>query len=249
MIITNKHNLPEAIYKALSTNDYDPGQSDYSVTTLIKTPRMVQLARRHADKVTVDAIDRLWSVLGTAVHNIFEANAEHGSTVEVRYYLDIQGKKVGGQVDHYKDGILSDYKVTKAYKVAMKKTEDWETQLNIYAYMLRKHGKPVHKIEVHPVLRDWDKMKSIADRNYPDHAFPTVIIPVWPDAKVEALLEERVRVHKNAESVDDNNLPLCSPVDTWERPTKYALMKNGNKKATKLFDDKLEAINFGKENW
>jgi hypothetical protein len=78
MKITNKHNLPEPIYRALTEDNYSRGNSDLSVTQLIDSPRIRILKHRHNDEITEDASEMLWSVLGTAVHTMFEQHEPDG---------------------------------------------------------------------------------------------------------------------------------------------------------------------------
>ena len=75
MRITNHHNLSAPIVKALSRDDYTRGASHRSVTQLIDSPRIRILRERHWDELTEDISEKMWSVLGTAVHRIFEDHA------------------------------------------------------------------------------------------------------------------------------------------------------------------------------
>ena len=81
MRITNKHNLPEAVFNFIAEDRYNPGSSDYSVTTIISPPQLVALRRRYHNHLEEDVMDRIWSVFGTAVHNLFEAHTKDGVAV------------------------------------------------------------------------------------------------------------------------------------------------------------------------
>ena len=72
MKITNNHNLPQSVVSAVSNDPYDRGGSDYTCTELISPVRQVMLRHRHGDEITEDASDRVWSLLGQAVHHILE---------------------------------------------------------------------------------------------------------------------------------------------------------------------------------
>jgi hypothetical protein len=41
-----------------------------------------------------------------------------------------------------------------------------------------------------------------------------------------------------------DDLPLCTEEEMWEKKTTYAVMKNGGKRAKKVFDVKEDAIEF-----
>ena len=72
MKITNKHKLPTPIVNALSKDTYTRGNSHRSVTQLIDSPRIRILTEKHWEDLEEDISSKLWSVLGTAVHSMFE---------------------------------------------------------------------------------------------------------------------------------------------------------------------------------
>ena len=88
MKITNKYNLPSPVVSALSFDSYSKGESVMSITQLIDAPRISVLRRKHDEQMTEDISSKLWSVLGTAVHSMFE-NAVHESQMisEKRFFF------------------------------------------------------------------------------------------------------------------------------------------------------------------
>jgi hypothetical protein len=70
--LTNKHGLPQPVYNAAANDSYSMGDSDVSITRLLNPPRITALEDRHADEIEVDAMDRIWIILGQAVHTILE---------------------------------------------------------------------------------------------------------------------------------------------------------------------------------
>ena len=72
MQITNKAGLPQAFVDAVKADDYDPGESDISVTSLIAPPRLVALRRANEAALTEDASERLWSLQGQIIHSLLE---------------------------------------------------------------------------------------------------------------------------------------------------------------------------------
>lgn len=109
--------------------------------------------------------------------------------------------------------------------------EDWVPQLNIYAELLAQNGVEPRELEVVAVLRDWSKSKAEAAeakrRAGRDDAYPPVPVsifslPLWPQERRLAYIEERVRLHRAAQLGDV--LP-CSDEDRWirkkgDRPTR-----------------------------
>src|SRR5512138_1815562 len=132
MKYSNKHSLPEEVFKVLTKERYSGGKNtDYSVTTLKSPPRIVQLERRHWDELEEDAIDNLWSMFGQMAHNLLEEHGSDESMTEERIYLNILDRTISGQVDHYKDGVITDYKVTSAWSLVYgSRVKEWEEQLN-----------------------------------------------------------------------------------------------------------------------
>ena len=81
-------------------------------------------------------------------------------------------------------------------------------------------------------MRDYQKSKAKHDPDYPQAPVVVLDVPLWPMEQVEAYIHHRLTAHANAQHV----LPLCSAEERWERPAKYALVKEGNKRATSLHD-------------
>ena len=140
-MFTNIQNLPEPVVKALSSDDYSSGAVNSSVTTLIDSPQIKILSRKHQDDISYDVSERLWAVLGTAVHNMFEDHASGDYLSEERLFTEGNGWKVSGAIDIQtaeKDGAVTilDYKCTSVWSVIFGK-DSWQQQLNFYAYLVR----------------------------------------------------------------------------------------------------------------
>ena len=152
-MFTNIQNLPEPVVKALSSDDYSSGAVNSSVTTLIDAPQIKILSRKHQDDISYDVSERLWSVLGTAVHNMFEDHASGDYLSEERLFTEVNGWKVSGAIDIQKaekDGSVTilDYKCTSVWSVIFGK-DSWQQQLNFYAYLVRKcKGLTVSKLQI-----------------------------------------------------------------------------------------------------
>ena len=69
MNATNQHDLPSWLYRLLNYDTYGRGDmpSDISVTQLIDSPMVRRLRIDHKDAIEEEAVDRLWSVYGTAI--------------------------------------------------------------------------------------------------------------------------------------------------------------------------------------
>ena len=101
MEITNKYGLPEPLIRAVMDDEYDKGDAVLSVTQLITPPRIVLLQSLNADKLSVDAVDRIPALLGKTIHSIIEKGAMYfpGHMVEERLFIVVNGWKISGAVD------------------------------------------------------------------------------------------------------------------------------------------------------
>lgn len=199
--------------------------------------------------MTVDAVDRIPALFGSAVHKIIEKGERDipGHIVEERLFVEVLGWKISGAVDlqiDRGDGTweINDYKVTSVYSVMNAKPE-WEQQLNLYAAMMRMNGKRVATLKIIAILRDWQRKQADLSPNYPQSQVVTVDIPVWPDDVQSKFLEDRVAAHQSAKILVDNNQspPYCSNEERWLRNESWAVMKEGRKSAVKLYDNKEDA--------
>lgn len=247
MKLTNKHGLPEPVVKALTRNEYSRGESNRSITQLIDSPRVRILRQEHWDELTEDVADKLWAVLGTAAHKMFEENVTEGHLAEERVFLDIEGWTISGAVDVQKmsdDGVvIYDYKTTSVWSVIYGKPE-WELQLNCYASLIRRSkGHNVKALKIIAICRDWNRRDAEEKKDYPNAPIVEIDVPLWEPSKQDEYLDERVKIHQQAEfkRLTGDELPECSSGERWEKPSKWAIMKKGLKRAVRVYDSQEEA--------
>lgn len=239
MILTNKLGLPKSIEQAVRNDPYSSGDAHISVTGLIGPARKKALEKIHAAELTEDVADRIWSLMGQIAHGILE-RADHEAWTEERLYITRHGWRISGQFDRMlleDDGLLQDYKITSTWAVKDGVKAEWESQANLYALMLREHGYTVKRAQIVAVLRDWQKSKAKHDAGYPQAPCVVLDVTMWPAEQIEAFIVERLTAHGNAQ----HSLPLCTAEERWERPAKWALRKDTNKRATSLHDTQEEA--------
>jgi len=231
--LTNRLNLPQPLVSAVANDEYSRGDADISVTGLLKPPRIAALEILHADELTEDASDRIWSLFGQAMHTVLQRSNTSG-IAERRLAIEVAGWKVSGSMDAYYDhGLLQDYKFVTVYKFKDGGVpEEYQAQLNIYAEILRQHGQQVKWLEIVGILRDWSKLEAARDPEYPQTQVIVRSVELWPSERVREVIEERVRLHQQARK----GLPLCTIEERWEKPTKWAVMKKGASKSLKNHD-------------
>jgi len=257
MKFTNTSNLPDAIVRAVTNDPYDASGSDISATRLLQPPMIRVLEQRHWDDIEEDVSDRIFSLIGQSVHHTIERAAQGDDMVETRLFVNnehTQGWTLSGQFDYLSsDGQLLDFKTTSAWSAldAMQNGKgEWEAQLNILDWLIR-HNKDKVKHEVKSlgimaILRDWSKMKVLTSDNYPRQQ--VVMIPVrrWSPEEQDAYVMGRIALHKSA--MLQEQPPICSPEERWNKPDTYAVMKDGRKSAVRVLPSKEEAKQWMKDN-
>lgn len=245
MKITNNTGLPEPLVKAVDAPPRTYPPNTVSVTTLTRPAQIQGLTKLHYDDITEDAADRMWALLGTLLHDILERHARdlQDTIAEQRLELQIDDWTITGQYDLseliLEGETLTDWKLTSIYSLKDNYAKpEWEAQLNCYAALLKHHGRNVTKAQIIAIGRDWSKMRAKREPDYPQKGVVIKPIPLWEPDKVYAYIRHRLMLHKDAQ---EGIWPDCTPEERWERPAKWAIMKKGNKKATKLCDDELEA--------
>lgn len=254
MKYTNRTGLPKSLCDAITKNTYDLSKVNrdiISVTTLMNPPKIAELQSRHWDKLEQDVADSIWLLLGNAVHAVMERITDKDRFIEERMYLDVEtwevvDKKhlvkgrtyIAGKPDlfDYVEKLIQDYKVTSVWSIIYGKDKEWEEQLNMYAFLFKKLGFEVKKLQIIAILKDWSKHKARMDSKYPQCPATVVDVKMWSDDKTKAFISERVKLHKASRDMVDDDIEPCSPAERWNRGDSYAVMKNSNKRAVKLHD-------------
>ncbi len=246
--ITNRFNLPQPLVDAVKNDPYTGG-GDISCTKLIGPPKIRVLTMRHFDEITEDASDRIWSLLGQSVHHVLSRANTDNHLSEERMHLSCRGWKVSGQLDLYTEGgLLSDYKVTSTFSFLLGEKPEWTAQLNVLAAILRRNGFPVKKLSIVAILRDWQSSKVVQDPDYPKAPAMSVDIPLWDNLVAAEYIDSRVLLHQAADKMEDDAIPVCTSEERWDRPTTFASMKPGAKRATRVFETQAEADEHAKAN-
>ena len=240
--ITNSNRIPDPIYRSIKKGWYSGANVKQfaSVTGLLKPAKIFALEKRHSEELSEEASDLIWSLMGSAMHAVLEKSETNDTINEERLYASFGNKVISGAVDLYENRTISDYKFTSIWTYIYKsRMKEWTEQLNIYAYLYRKAGFPVDKVQIIAIFRDWSKSKAKFDRKYPKQ-IETINLKLWTDAEVERFIQERITLLEMALNLPDDDIPPCLPEERWQT-IKWAVTKEGAKRAVKLFDTKLEA--------
>ena len=247
MKITNKFNLPDPIVNAIKHPTYTKEGANLSVTEMIGSPRISQLRRMNYDKLQMDASEGVWSLFGTALHQVLERGITENHIKEERLHTVIDGWSISGAIDlqvQHPDGVLiQDYKTVGAWAVMHEKLE-WEQQLNVYAWLVQRiKGQSIKGVEIVAFVRDWSWRDAEHKEGYPKAPIATLPIKLWTYEQQESYVRTRVHYHAAAHFAAESNtdLPLCSSEDMWERPTTWAVIKVGGVRAKKVCYSESEA--------
>ena len=215
MNLTNQYGAPDVFIKAIEADPYDKGEADFSVTGLLQPPQITRLWEEHEDKLTSDVRDEVWKLLGSGVHAVLEGHGD--GTVEQRLFSECEGVKISGAVDLVKDGHVTDYKVTSVYTTTRSLKPDWESQLNLYAWLLEKNGTEVSRLTIVAVCRDWTKSRA-GKNNYPNSPIVSIPVPLWSPERRERFVSQRVAIHTKEETTP------CTDEERWmnDAGTKFA---------------------------
>ncbi|MBW1996393.1 MAG: hypothetical protein JRJ29_00370 [Deltaproteobacteria bacterium] len=255
MKLRNTHRLPTALVAAVTNDPYNAGECDFTTSTLILPPQIYQLRLRYWDQIEEDAMDRIWSLLGQAIHHILERGAKDSAIFkgknylfEQRVFFQVDNRVVSTQIDHWVDGTLFDYKVTSVWSVIDGPKPEWTAQLNIGAYGLRvTHNLETTALKNVCILRDWSMNRAKRGQGYPPNQVKTVSNKLWTMEEQYDFISRRIALHEAAGEVSDEELAElfpCSFEERWAKPTTYAVMKKGRKTALRVFASKEEAENF-----
>lgn len=245
---TNRFNLPPEIVSILTRERYNETKEDlgdYSVTTLCAPIQQTILKQRYPDKLKQrDVIDNFYSFVGSIAHKVLEEHGKDDSLIEKRFYADVSfTKRISGQVDHYKDGVITDYKSTKAYKIIKGDFTDWEQQLNVYAWLAEINKLTVHKIRIFSFILDWKK-HELYKKGYPQCPIIEITLSLWDNKKITDFINNRIKLLETNKLKEDNKLIECSSKEQWQDIKDFAIMKQGAVKATKCFDNEQEATSY-----
>ena len=254
MKVTNKFNLPEPFVAAVSADDYERGDAEFTATELIRPSRINVLMKRHAADIVEDVSDRVWAFQGQTKHVVLERIARNKFDdpekypggrylIEQRFetVMPVTGAKVSGKIDlfDYKDGTLYDWKETSVWKFMVGDTTEWEQQANINLFLMRMNGFAVQKLVNIALLKDWKAREARFGRkpDYPKCAVHVMPLPMWSAGQAQSYINERVEKMR----AEEKNPPICTKAERWQRDASFALMRTDRKRAIKLFMDKDQA--------
>ena len=249
--ITNIYNLPQPFVDLVSGDTYSKGESDITTTGLAQPPKIAELTRRHSNEITMDASEKVWTMMGTANHYVLEQialrNPERYVT-EQRFYLDIDGVKLGGQIDLFdrETETLWDYKVSSVYKAMSDDKLEWTKQANVNKLLCEHNGFHPKKLAILLVMKDWKRKEAEFKADYPKCAIQEIPLPIWREEETLAYIKSRINLHNAAKLIEvEDAIPVCTEEERWAKPTTWAVLKERGAKravANGIYESEHEAL-------
>jgi hypothetical protein len=188
----------------------------------------------------------LWLLLGKGIHKALEGGAPEGSLSEYTIKERWAGTLVTGTFDRWYQKRIRDWKVTSVFSFFLGDKPEWTAQLNTYAALCESVGLPVDALTINAILRDHIKSRSKSDSDYPVIPFQAVDVPLWVPSYTLTFIKDRIARHQAAEVAMD--APCCSDADRWARPTTFAVIKKGQKRAKRVLHTFEDAETWAKNN-
>lgn len=212
MKYSNQYGIPEEFCEAIHADPYDKGKADFSVTELVGPPQIKRLWDKHTDEIVVDVRDEMWRLFGQGVHEVL---SRFGVGVkEERLFASLDGFDiVSGQIDRRVDDMIVDYKVTKEYGYRMGLRPEWESQVNVYAWLCHKNGIEINSAQIRFILRDWTRSWYKPGGKYPHAPVMSLSVPLWSVEDTEHYLKSRITIHTQPETAP------CTDEERWDDPS------------------------------
>ena len=233
---------------AVSSDDYERGDSEYTATELIRPSRILAYSKKYDSVMSEDVSERVWRFQGQTKHVVLERIAKADAArylVEHRFetVMPETGAKISGKIDLFDkqmgQRILFDWKETSVWKFMIGDTEEWEQQANINLYLMRMNGFNVEKLVNIAILKDWKAREARFSRkpDYPKCAVHVMPLPMWSIGQAQDYINERVKKHR-AEMASP---PVCNKKERWQRDASFAVMRTDRKRAIRLYQNRDQA--------
>ena len=254
MRIINTDGLPAPILWMLRNDSYSKDGADFTASMMVKPVQMYVLEKRHDSEIEIDAGDKLAAMIGTLLHKaLYDSYKEEvlkkndGSEAEVRHISKVGDYLIGGKPDFYEAGpkYCWDWKYTTVWShIFGSRQKEWEAQLNINRLLLERDGKPVDRLGVFAMYKDWSWSENQRyGERYP-HKHNVVSLPVWPLEQTEKFIIQRANEFSAGDLVPDHLLPECTAEEMWQQPRRFAVMRDGRRAALRVKDTEAEAVEF-----
>jgi hypothetical protein len=237
MKITNKLGLPDMLQRAVE-KEYTYRDKRYSITSLLDPDRVLMLKRRYNDIIEQDVSECIWMLFGSVTHYALETGIETKENEYVEEHLEHtfeNGYTLSGIIDHVYD-YVDDYKTTSVWTVIYgSNNEHWKKQLQMGAYLhYKKHGIWIDKGRIIAILKDWNRKDSKIKSNYPQLPVAVIEFDLGTPEEIEEWILKRFDKIIELEKMADEDLPMCTYEERFNKGDTFAVKKKTNKTALKV---------------
>lgn len=262
MRLTNKANLSLVEVETARRQIYRPVPNVLRVSELIGPPKIKTLMMKHFDEIEVDVTDLKVPLVGTGGHLVHEQTIKDSNMLGVlsehRMVMSIPGWFIDGdgKVCEEKDAVyqvqlkgsadvinlltrmLEDFKFVSVFSYIFGCADGhlkYQEQFNVYRwlfYMLT--GVELVGLQANLTFKDWQEYQKRSNDDYP--AFNSMALPIkmWDLDVTKNFVNDRIKLHR------ENPMGDCTAEDRWEKPTTYAIKKEGQKKAVAATNPKTK---------
>lgn len=169
--------------------------------------------------------------------------------LEQRSEREIDGFIISGKFDFIAEGRVEDFKSTSVYTYLNKTNDDkYIMQGSIYRW-LNPNKITDDEMSINFIFTDWASARARVESKYPDTRVMQYKLPLKSLPETEHYIRTRVAEIKKYLNAPESDIPLCTDEDLWRKPTLYKYYrKPGQKRATKNFEDRIEAITHANMN-
>jgi len=252
------------------------GELISATTLLKSTRSFILGNRVPQEESTVDVLDLVPSKLGHAIHasvedawrNYHQAMKDLGypqrvidairinpETVEdgeipvyleQRYFKEIDGVIVSGQLDQLIDGQLNDTKTTSVYAyINGSKVEDYRLQMSIYRWLAPERVTSDIAMIQH-MFTDWQRSMARQNPNYPQSRLVEFPVELMSLSETELWIKNKLAEIRANVNLPEPDIIRCTDKELWRSEPKYKYYADVEKakaggRSTKNFDNPQDA--------
>lgn len=177
-------------------------------------------------------------------------NKENPTEDEIGVWLELRTERqvgnwiLSGEADMILDGAVHDFKSTGLYQYETGcNDKKYMQQMSLYRWLNpKKITKDVGYIEF--LIKDWSALQASIKYSYPQTPVIQKGFKLMSLGEAEKFIFDRVIILDKYKDSPQDDLPDCTPDELWMNPPKFQYFVNASsKKATKNFDDEIEAKN------
>jgi len=252
------------------------GELISATTLLKSTRSFILGNRVPQEESTVDVLDLVPSKLGHAIHasvedawrNYHQAMKDLGypqrvidairinpETVEdgeipvyleQRYFKEIDGVIVSGQLDQLIDGQLNDTKTTSVYAyINGSKVEDYRLQMSIYRWLAPERVTSDIAMIQH-MFTDWQRSMARQNPNYPQSRLVEFPVELMSLSETELWIKNKLAEIRANVNLPEPDIIRCTDKELWRSEPKYKYYADVEKakaggRSIKNFDNPQDA--------